>query len=451
MANDKIKVGDYVVIQRQKYIKLHKFSSLDSSAALGKDQIELRGIESQPWFSTFKMIPKNSRGRRICSLEPCTDISGLKETLDINITECGIDNRNIVADVESQSLKPDEIEKLRESCTSSSEIVGQLVENSKTFASKTEYSQDKYLRKKEKKYFEYVQIRKPTIRMIAEIMYRQDAEKIYGLRIDSLSQLLSYSGVCGTGNYMVYESGTNGLIPAAILNSLGANTDAKLLHIHPGNVPQKQALLALNLDSEQLDRCVSVNFYSVLRHFYQSRDAGISSGIKRKVEDDNIVDTEGVLSKKAKVENDDETTLVTDEIPSTIPNTEDTTAQTVPGERDAVVKPATVPRWVLDNEKGCELLKENLDALIIVAREHPGSILKGLLPFVKPSRPVVIFNSSREILTEIYTDLKANGQITALRLTTNWLRNYQVLPNRTHPNVLMSGNGGFLLCGFTTR
>lgn len=451
MASDKIKVGDYVVIQRQKYIKLHKFSSLDSSAALGKDQIELCGIESQPWFSTFKMIPKNSRGRRVCSLEPCTDISALKETLGINVAECGADNRNIVADIESQSLKPDEIEKLKETCTSASEIVGQLVENSKTFSSKTEYSQDKYLRKKEKKYFEFVQIRKPTIRMISEIMYRQDAEKVYGLRIDSLSQLLSYSGVCGTGNYMAYESGTNGLIPAAILNALGANTDAKLLHIHPGNVPQKQALLALNLEDEQLDRCVSVNFYSVLRHYYQNRDVATSSGEKRKLDDADVDDADGIPAKIAKAENGDGIVLVTEELEPKVQKVDELVTEMDTTEGDAATIPANVPKWVFDNEKGCELLEENLDGLTIVAREHPGSILKALLPFVKPSRPVVIFNSSREILMEIYTELKANGQITALRLTSNWLRNYQVLPNRTHPDVCMGANSGFLLCGFTTR
>lgn len=162
-----------------------------------------------------------------------------------------------------------DIEQMREANNECSKIIEKLVENSKTFHTRTEYSQDKYLLKKEKKYFEFVQIRQPTIRLMADIFYRQDADKVLGIRVDTLSQIISYSGVCGFGNYLLYESGTNGLLPAAMLNSIGAATDATLVHMHPGNVPQKQALLALKLPVEQQQRCVSVNLYSVLRQFYQ--------------------------------------------------------------------------------------------------------------------------------------------------------------------------------------
>lgn len=158
---------------------------------------------------------------------------------------------------------------MREANNESSKIIEKLVENSKTFHTRTEYSQDKYLLKKEKKYFEFVQIRQPTIRLMADIFYRQDADKVLGIRVDTLSQIISYSGVCGFGNFLLYESGTNGLLPAAMLNSMGAETDATLVHMHPGNVPQKQALLALKLPVEQQQRCISVNLYSVLRQYYQ--------------------------------------------------------------------------------------------------------------------------------------------------------------------------------------
>lgn len=455
MDSSNIKLGDYIIIQRQKYTKLFKYSSKNAITALGNDQVELKNIESQPYFTTFKMTPKTNRGKRLMTLEPSTDVQSLKETINVNVIESGVDNRHINANGESQTLKFDDIAKLRESCSSASEIVGQIVENSKTFSSKTEYAQDKYLKKKEKKYFEYLQIRRPTVRMIAEIMYRQDSEKIYGLRIDSLSQLISYSGVCGTGNYLVYESGTNGLIPAALLNSIGANNEAKLLHMHQGNIPQKQALLALNLEKEQLDRCISVNLYSVLRQYYQGNNVPIQSG-KRKL-DANSSDEPSAKVSKTDI---DENAPKVDELKSDGPvvnkaeeNT-DTTAKfeekpADPNQENKAID--TVPKWVFENERGCELLRENLDALIIVAREHPGSILKALLPFIKPSRPVVIFNTSREILMELYVELKTTGQVTGLRLTSNWLRHYQVLPNRTHPDVNMSANSGFLLCGYTIR
>lgn len=154
MADEQIKVGDYIIIQRQKYMKLFKFNSLEAVTALGKEQVELRNINAQPYFTTFKMIPKTVNKRRLISLEPCADVKSLKESISVSITESGTDNRNLVSDHSAQLLKQDDIERLRESGTSSSDILGMIVENSKTFSSKTEFSQEKFLKKKEKKYFE---------------------------------------------------------------------------------------------------------------------------------------------------------------------------------------------------------------------------------------------------------------------------------------------------------
>lgn len=265
-------------------------------------------------------------------------------------------------------------------------------------------------------------------------MYRQDPEKILGLRIDSLSQLISYSNISANGNFLLYESGTNGLVPAALLNSIGANTEGKLLHLHQGNVPQKQGLQALNLSGEQLERCISANIYSILRQYYQK-----NGGLKRKLEDD--------LSEipVAKVPKTDEVDTPTELASMHADN--DNESKPENGEKEVI----KVQKWMIENERGCELMRDNLDALIIVAKEHPIQIVNALLPFIKPSRPVVIFHLSREILMETFVELKSSNKATALKLTSNWLRNYQVLPNRTHPDVNMNGNSGFILHGFTIR
>lgn len=433
-TTDTISVGDYIVIQRQKYTKLHKFSSLESTAMLGKELLELRNIALKPYSTTFKMVSKNgAKGKRMSTLEPCTDKSYLTENI-IASKGSGIDNRNITDDGSSQSLTPEEIQKLREECSSSTEIVSQIVENSKTFSSKTEYSQEKYLKKKEKKYFEFVQIKRPNIRFIADIMYRQSADKIHGMRMDQLSQLVSYSGVCGVGNYLLYESGTNGLLPATLLNSIGCNTEAKLVHMHPGNVPQKQALLALNLKQEQLDRCVSVNLYSVLRQYYQGsgpmESVTISESGKHKLDPDDVDANEPPPTKLLKLEDDT--------------NGNNSVRATKPAG-------ANKEQWVIDNERACAILKDQVDGLIICSKEHPSTIVKFLLPFLKSSRPIVIYNTSREILADLYVEMKSTYSVTNLKITSNWMRSYQILPNRTHPEINMSGNSGFLLAGYTVR
>lgn len=297
-------------------------------------------------------------------------------------------------------------------------------------------------------FFRFLQIRRPTLRLIAETMYRQDAEKILGLRMDSLSQIISYSNISANGNFLLYESGTNGLVPAALLNSIGANTEGKLLHLHQGNVPQKQGLQALNLSEEHLERCISANIYSILRQYYQR-----NGGLKRKLEDGSL---EIPATKVPKIDDVDSPAEMT---PMQVDN--DNEANPENGEampKNGEPKPENgekegikIQKWMIENERGCELMRDNLDALVIVAKEHPIQIVNALLPFIKPSRPVVIFHLSREILMETFIELKSSNKVTALKLTSNWLRNYQILPNRTHPDVNMNGNSGFILHGFTIR
>lgn len=430
--SDTIKVGDFLVIKRQKYTKLQKFTSLDTTVHLGKDQIELRALENQPYHSTFQLVPKEGRNRRLYSLDPVQTVSEIRNLKELLIKESGVDNRNIVDDRSTQNLTAEEIQKLREECESSSEIVGKLVENSKSFASKTEYSQEKYLKRKEKKYFEYVQIKRPSIRLIADIYWRLDVDKVMGVRFDTLSQMISYSGVCSVGNYLLYESGTNGLLPAAFLNSVGANSKGKVVHLHPGNVAQKQALQAMAFPQEQLDRCISVNIYSVLRHFHQSNQK------------ENEISEENGKEKVIANEEDDTNHKRKNE------TAEDDGPDAKQPKLDEIAKKPP-QQWELDNAAACELMREKFDGLVLVAKEHPQNIIKALLPFVKPSRPLVVFSTTREILTECYMDLKATANVTYLRITSNWMRQYQILPNRTHPDVTMSANSGYLLTGYTIR
>ncbi|KTG04227.1 hypothetical protein cypCar_00020232 [Cyprinus carpio] len=91
----------------------------------------------------------------------------------------------------------------------------------------------------------------------------------------------------------------------------------------------------------------------------------------------------------------------------------------------------------------------NADGLVIASRFHPCPVLMGLLKFIAPSRPFVVYCQYREPLIECYTKLREQGGAISLRLTDSWLRHYQVLPNRTHPVLLMSGGGGYLLSGTT--
>ncbi|XP_059617288.1 tRNA (adenine(58)-N(1))-methyltransferase non-catalytic subunit TRM6 [Phlebotomus argentipes] len=402
MSEENIKLGDYIVIQRQKYTKLYKFTGKTAVAVLGKQKIDLSSIDGLPYFSTFRMVPQ-SDSSKVFKLELCTNPHDIKDTIAID--KSGKDNRDINDDGRSQALTEDEIKNLRETCETSTEIVEQLVDNSKTFASKTEYAQEKYLRRKEKKYYEYLQIRKPSIRLIFDIYFRQDPEKLMGMRMDTLSQIITHSGICSAGKHMVYESGTNGIVLAAFLNSSGDAGDSHIVYVHQGNVPHKQAVLAMNFPESYNEKFTPVNIYSVLRHFYQ-KDC-VQEGIQE----------EDAEPEAKKVKMDDE----------------------------------EKKKWELENARACAIMRDKVDSLVIVAREHPSAIFKELVQFVRPGRPFVIYSPYQEVLAECFGDLKASQPVLNVRLYSTFLRTYQVLADRTHPDVSMSGNSGFTLCGYVVK
>lgn len=308
---------------------------------------------------------------------------------------------------------------MKETTRDSKEIIESLVANSKTFNTKTEFSQEKYLKKKEKKYSEYIQIRKPTLRLLAHIYYRQDPEKVMGMRIDSLSQLISYAGVNSSGNYLLYDAGSCGLVTASFLNSMGPNGDAKVVLMHPGNFSQKQAMFALNLSSSHMKKCIGVNIYSVLRQFYQVPE-----------ENDEEGDNEPSL-KKQKLENDES---VNDK-----------------SKKENISKLNKRKKWQEENQEAIDILKQKFDSLTIVAKEDPLPILKELLPFVHSGRPIVIFHWCKEILMECYKSMKQLDAIVNLRLFSNFMRSMQVLPKRTHPFVKIQGCSGYLLVGYVVN
>ncbi|KAI8505335.1 tRNA (adenine(58)-N(1))-methyltransferase non-catalytic subunit TRM6 [Branchiostoma belcheri] len=87
--------------------------------------------------------------------------------------------------------------------------------------------------------------------------------------------------------------------------------------------------------------------------------------------------------------------------------------------------------------------------LLIACKFHPSRLLEALLPCLAPSRTFAVYCQHREPLVDCYTRLRTSGGVLNLQLTETWLRNFQILPGRTRPDMQMSGTGGYLLSGIT--
>jgi tRNA (adenine-N(1)-)-methyltransferase non-catalytic subunit len=287
--------------------------------------------------------------------------------------------------------------------------------------------------------------------------------------------------------YVVYESGNWGLLVASLLNLLPAD-GPKLIHLYPGHgVPCLIAPRALNFPQEKLSLLSSVNYKALIDKLEKSENNDQVDEVVVKAEpiEDQFTDVEVNSELEANqdfnvMEEENDSLLEKNDLDSSkdqnCDKSGDLNIDKVDGENrkrkmntDGEIQEsessAKKPRWQLEAEFAADLLTtRKADGLIVVAaREHPVSIVLSLLPYLAPSRPLVVYCPHREPLLSLYAVLKGwetwstnygkcggkDGipRVANLRVVENWLRSYQVLPNRTHPVVNMNPGGGFILTG----
>ncbi|NWI00183.1 TRM6 methyltransferase, partial [Tichodroma muraria] len=152
--------------------------------------------------------------------------------------EAGTDNRNIVDDGKSQKLTHDDIKALKDKGIKGQEIVQQLIENSATFRDKTEFAQDKYIKKKKKKYEAVITIVKPSTRILSTMYYAREPGKINHLRYDTLAQMLTLGNI-HAGNKMIVMETCAGLVLGAVMERMGGY--GSIIQMYPGGGPVRAA------------------------------------------------------------------------------------------------------------------------------------------------------------------------------------------------------------------
>jgi len=395
--------GHYLIINKNETYLIHQISN-KAILKLGRDVIDLKAAIGQPFSSTYKLEPMPEKKRHYC-LVICNDNQARNQW---STNGCGTDNKLITDDSSSQLLSTDEIIALKESGESGQNIVERLLENSKTFQLKTEYAQEKYLKKKARKYCDYLTIFKPSIRLITDVLYKQQTlPKTIALRFDTLAQILCRVNLDPGGKYLLYENGSQGLLQAALLNQLHDN--GCLVHIFSSTSEQNalRAVKAMNFSETKIKQMLTVGLDEILNTKHEDNIPA------EKVEEDIIN-----CSDEKKRKSDEAYTQIKKKH-----------------------RPIT-------STDGLNFIKSNrFDGLIVVCREEPTEFVKTLLPYLSLSRPFVIYSAYREVLVTIYAEFKMRRDVVFLRLTDNFMRYHQVLPNRTHPDVTMDDGGGFLFSG----
>lgn len=429
----RMREGDYVVLKRGDIFKAAQIQA-KKKVIFEKQWFFLDNAVGHLYNSTFEI-----HGGHL-QLKKSSDAAGSTDSKE----GAGVDNRNIVDDGKSQKLTRDDIEMLKEKGLKGQEIIQQLIDNSSTFKDKTEYAQDKYIKKKKKKYENSVTILKPSCRILAMMYHGREPGKICHLRYDTLAQMLTLANIHAGSKLLVFET-CAGLVLGAVMERMGGH--GSVVQLYPGGGPVRAGVDSFGFPA---------HFLNTLHEFPISRVNALLAGTldaagKGPDADEQLTNAEEEQRQPAAEQQGSPEELSMDT------STADSDSRE-PEEREKERRREAKEqekRQRLDEKRkklaaAVAVLKDkNADGLVIASRFHPCPVLMGLLPLLAPSRPFVVYSQYKEPLVECYVKLKELGGTVNLQLTNTWLRHYQVLPNRTHPMLLMSGGGGYLLSGTT--
>eukprot|EP00939_MAST-03C_sp_MAST-3C-sp1_P000125 g125.t1 len=349
------------------------------------------------------------------------------------------DNRNLVDTNTSQLLTSDEITKMKSKGATGEDIISALVENSETFKGKTKFSKAKYLKKKVSKFVTRMRIERVRPDTLWRCQFQKRSEKLCDLRYDSLAQILSYSDLEEGSDILVFD-GTGGFVSSSIAYRKGAD-NGFVFSCH-----RSEDQGAFNIFQQQFFNFES-DVENTIVHFSMKRlhdlDSAVESGA-------NGGDAKNVLKVKSAPAEGTETAV------EAVIATETSTPSDSATASNRASKQERYEARQVRVEKKRKLLREHLsagaDGLVIVCdgmEESPLEVLHTLLPFLKLSRPFILFCPYIEPLSECFRFLVESKPDVAIdvQLTETWTRSIQVLPMRTHPTMQMHGHSGYLLRG----
>jgi len=94
-----------------------------------------------------------------------------------------------------------------------------------------------------------------------------------------------------------------------------------------------------------------------------------------------------------------------------------------------------------------QMILDGVDSIILASDKRPLPLLERLLQFLLPSSSFVIYSEYLEPLIECFQTLKFREDTVNIQVNTSWLRGFQVLPMRTHPDMDLHGSAGYILSG----
>ncbi|CAI9270485.1 unnamed protein product [Lactuca saligna] len=387
-----------------------------SIVKIGNKNYPLRPLIGCPFGSLFQ-VENGANGPSLACITSTAEDNNAEDKKECDLKEESRDNRALIDNNTAQTLTGEDIEGMRRQGASGNAIVEALIANSATFENKTSFSQEKYRLKKQKKYAPKVLLRRPFARSICDTYFKKYPARIGFLRVDTLSLLLSFANVSAHSDVLVVDM-IGGLITGAVAERLGGT--GYVCNTYRGDSPYSIEIVRIfNFNDEINKRIVRLSL--------------------DELSDNGDLKEDEVMLQSANDSNADN--------PSSNVVLESLSLEGGSMEASKVYKAAKPGEKA--PQDAIKSWKENgFSSLIIAAPDVDAwSIVKEVLPFLSFSAPFVIYHQYLQPLATCMHNLQVEKMAIGLQITEPWLREYQVLPSRTHPHMQMSACGGYILSG----
>lgn len=388
-----------------------------SIVKIGNKNYPLQPLIGCPFGSVFE-VENGVNGPCLSRVISAAEASNSEDKKACDLKGESRDNRALIDNNTAQTLTGEDIEGLRRQGASGNDIVEALIANSATFDNKTSFSQEKYRLKKQKKYAPKVLLRRPFARSICDTYFKKYPARIGFLRVDTLSLLLSFANVTAQSDVLVVDM-IGGILTGAIAERLGGT--GYVCHTYRGDSPHSIEIVRLFNFNDEINRRIMRLPLDEL-----SAPQNVDSKDNGQLQTDSNVDN---LSNSLDPVNMEETSVSSETVAVKVHR------PAKPGEK---APEDAVKSW-----------KENGFASLIIAAPDMDawSIVKEVLPFISFSAPFAIYHQYLQPLATCMHNLQVEKMAIGLQITEPWLREYQVLPSRTHPHMQMSASGGYVLSG----
>ncbi|CAL5205818.1 unnamed protein product [Lathyrus oleraceus] len=417
------------------------FARLSPAAKLkiGNKNCSLQPLIGCPFGTVFQLDTSDSDGSFLSPFQPKGDVNNTDEIKDGHFQAESKDdqpnselkdNRSLIDNNTAQSLTGEDIEDMRRQGAKGNEIIEALIANSATFDKKTSFSQEKYRLKKQKKYAPRVLIRRPVARSICEAYFKKYPLKIGFLRVDTLSLLLSMANVSSNSDILVVDM-VGGLLTGAVAERLGGT--GFVCNSYLGQTPHSMDIVRIfNLSDEICKRIVRSSISDLL--------SPKESRPQNPKQDVGSVESQSIDQMSVSVSMEEASHSPENGISDL--GAENTTFPALKAYK-ATKAGEKASQEILDSWK-----ENGFSSLIIAAPDlDTWTVVRDVLPLLSNSAPFAIYHQYLQPLATCMHNLQLEKMAIGLQITEPWLREYQVLPSRTHPHMQMSAFGGYILSG----